>query len=76
MKILWDGPIVNTHDAINADQTFQAIVDPTITISKTEITGLGYVSGNSSIIVESFTVSGQNLNENIIISMPIFLKPH
>ena len=70
----WDGPIVNTYDAINADQTFQAIVDPTITISKTEITGLGYVSGNSSIIVESFTVSGQNLNENIIISMPDFFE--
>ena len=70
----WDGPKANTYDAINTDQIFQALVDPTITISTTEITGLGYVSGNSSIVVESFTVSGQNLNENIIISMPDFFE--
>ena len=66
----WDGPKANTYDAINTDQIFQALVDPTITISATSISGLGYVSGNSSIVSESFSVSGLNLNEGITISVP------
>lgn len=66
----WDGPKANTYDAINTDQIFQALVDPTITISVTSISGLAYVSGNSSIVSESFSVSGLNLNEGITISVP------
>ena len=66
----WDGPKANSYDAINTDQIFQALVDPTITISVTSISGLAYVSGNSSIVSESFSVSGLNLNEGITISVP------
>jgi hypothetical protein len=66
----WDGPKANTYDAINTDQIFQVLVDPTITISVTSISGLAYVSGNSSIVSESFSVSGLNLNEGITISVP------
>lgn len=66
----WDGPKANTYDAINTDQIFQAIVDPTLTVSVNSITGLGYVLGNSSIVTESFSISGLNLTENITISVP------
>lgn len=66
----WDGPKANTYDAINTDQIFQAIVDPTLTVSVNSITDLGYVLGNSSILTESFSISGLNLTENITISVP------
>ena len=44
--------------------------DPSITSSVSSIEGLGYVSGNSSLVSESFNVSGLNLTEDITISVP------
>lgn len=44
--------------------------DPSITSSVSSVEGLGYVSGNSSLVSESFNVSGLNLTEDITISVP------
>lgn len=44
--------------------------NPSVSSTKTEIDGLGYVLGNNSVVVESFNASGINLTDDITISFP------
>ena len=44
--------------------------NPSVSSTETLIDGLGYVLGNSSVVVESFNASGINLTDDITISFP------
>jgi hypothetical protein len=47
------------------------VVTPTITTSIASLTGFTYVSGSGPSTEQSFTVSGVNLNTNIIVTPPV-----
>ena len=44
--------------------------NPSVSSTKALIDGLGYVTGNNSVVVESFNASGINLTDDITISFP------